>query len=992
MPPSWQDIESAFMQASKLQGEQRERYLTSLEPALATKVADLLAADEADDDLLHRPIAESAQSLASSNDDRWIGQVVGAFRIERRIASGGMGAVFLAHRIDDAYQQDVAIKIMSAHLVQDDAIDRFVTERQILANLRHPNIAQLLDGGTTDEKLPYLVMEYVEGLPVDQYVETNQLTVEQRLRLAMQICDAVDYAHRNLIVHRDLKPSNILVNNDGDVKLLDFGIAKLIDPAQSVGLTKTGNAAMTLNYASPEQIRGEPISVGSDVYALGVLLYYLLSGQSPYEVSTDSVHELQTSILEQEPRKPSAVVSTTSTSLHKANLNPQTVSRLLSGDLDNIVLMAIRKEVGNRYASVRELRDDIERYLNNRPVSAHKPNWWYRSRKFLRRNAATAAASALGLATIVALTIGFTLRLSEERDTAELERNTAEQVSAFVIDVFQSADPFQSKGERLTVREALDDGITQLQGELEDAPAIKSRILRAIADVYLGLGVYEQTADIARQSIALQKTSGESDSLELIETEELLGDALVYLSDYEAALPVLTRVYEKRQTQLGRTHRDTVNVTASLGMLYRRMGNPTKHQQTCEPALDAARALTSVPEKSWLLVCLANAYLYNDQHDRAIELFEEAAELQRQAWGSDDPTYLATLSDMAIGLHRSQEERQRADALYTEIIDVQERVLGADHPRIADALASRAVGRMLLSDLDRADVDILAAIALIKQTPSRTQELGRALTNAAKIKLQQFEMHTAIEFAEEAVSVLETNSEGTNEFLGTAYSLLAGAHSNLGNADEADRYFALSREEYEKGHGSDHPNVLKILHDQVIHNIQMYNNEQAVEIALDLIARSERGGYNMTTHNAKIVAVGALNKTERFQEAEAIVSSIKETVGTTYGEGSQEYAAYLSHSADTASGLGNFDESLTRRAQAIAQLAELFGPDYLHVGILRVNQGKTLAELGKMDGARAEVEAGLEIIVATLGEDHSAVTRTREVLADLGTGPSARSN
>lgn len=982
MPPSWQEIESAFRQAAELQGEHRERYLATLDEPLAAKVAGLLAADEADDDMLHRPIAESAQSLAGSNDDRWEGQTIGAFRIERRIASGGMGAVFLAQRIDETYDQKVAIKIMSAHLVQADAINRFRAERQILANLRHPNIAQLLDGGTTDEQLPYLVMEYVEGWPIDDYIETHQLSVKQRLQLYLQVCDAVDYAHRNLVVHRDLKPSNILVNTDGDVKLLDFGIAKLIDPERNINLTQTGNAAMTLNYASPEQVRGEPISVGSDVYALGVLLYYLLTGQSPYDVTTNSVLELQTSILEQEPRKPSTVVSTNS-SFHKANLNPQMVSRLLSGDLDNIVLMAIRKEVDNRYASVQALREDVEHYLNNRPVSAHRTSWWYLSRKFLRRNAATATAAALGLATITALSVGFTLRLTEERDTAELERNTAEQVSAFVIDVFKTADPYQTKGELLTVRDALDSGIEQLHGELKDAPAIKARILHAIADVYLGLGAYERTVALAQQSLGLQSASGDTDSLELLDTEELLGDALVYLSKYEAALPVLTRVRKQRLEQLGSTHPDTINVTASLGMLYRRMGNPERHLQTCEPALDAARALDSVPEKTWLLVCTANAYLYADRHNEAIELFEEAAELQKQAWGVDDPTYLSTLSDMAIGLHQSHEDRLRAEALYTEVIEAQRRALGSDHPRIADALTSRAVGRMLLADLDGAETDIMAAIALIQRTPSRTQELGRALTNAAKIKLAQIEMPAAIGFAEEAIATLETNSEGTNEFLGTAYRLLASAHSNLGHADEADRYFALSRNEYEKGHGPDHPNVLKILHDQVIHNIQMYDNEQAVEIALDLIARSERGGYNMTTHNAKIVAVGALNKSRRFQEADAILATIKESAGTTYGEESQEYAAYLSHSADTASGLGQFEQALATRDQAIEQLAELFGPDYLHVGILRVNQGKTMASLGRRNDARAEVEAGLEIIIATLGESHSAVARSREVLATL---------
>jgi serine/threonine protein kinase/TolB-like protein len=384
-PELWERLKEIFQGALEESPEEREAFLDKVcrDPELRTEAGKLLAAhDQASTFIETSPVSGLAAAQAEPAPESWVGRRIGAYRLLAEIGRGGMGAVYLAEREDGEYHKQVAIKLVKEG-DSESVVRRFRQERQILADLEHPNIARLLDGGRTDGGIPYFVMEHVDGQPIDAYCESGNLSVAPRLDLFRTVCSAVGHAHAKLVVHRDLKPSNILVTTAGTPKLLDFGIAKLLNPAPWSERTVTGACLMTPAYASPEQVGGEAVTPASDIYSLGVLLYRLLAGRGPYRVTSDLPHELARAICEEDPRSPSASAS-------------PAIRKELSGDLDAIVLKALRKEPWRRYASVDELSEDIRRHREGRPVMARKDGLAYRARRFMGRNrAATLMAAAM---------------------------------------------------------------------------------------------------------------------------------------------------------------------------------------------------------------------------------------------------------------------------------------------------------------------------------------------------------------------------------------------------------------------------------------------------------------------------------------------------------------------------------------------------------------------------------------------------------------------
>jgi len=423
-PELWQQIEAAFNQAADLPQEAQQTYLNQLDPTIKSEVESLLRA-ESNPLTLTSEIATNIAEL-QLNDPR-NNQRLGPYRILGELGTGGMGSVFKATRDDDAYQKIVAIKIIRANLVHTQFEARFRAERQILAQLEHPYIARLIDGGTHDN-LPYIVMEFIEGLPIDEYVKQHKLTTKDRLILFRKVCEAVQHAHARLIVHRDLKPGNILVLPDGTPKLLDFGIAKLLDQELPEGpLTQTGWLLMTPDYASPEQVRGETISVASDVYSLAVILYELLTGERPYKLKNYSPSEIQDLVCLQAVQAPSSRVTRASK-----------LRRQLEGDLDNVILMALRKEPQRRYQSVEQFSEDLRRHLIGETVSARPDTFVYRSTKFVKRN-----SIAVGLAAILLITI-LTGAFLVYREGLRAQRRFT-QVRAIANRVLTEFDPEASK-------------------------------------------------------------------------------------------------------------------------------------------------------------------------------------------------------------------------------------------------------------------------------------------------------------------------------------------------------------------------------------------------------------------------------------------------------------------------------------------------------------------------------------------------------------------
>ena len=433
MPSSerWEWVNSIFDGAVELAEPERTRFLEQEcgdDRDLRAEVDSLLASDAQASQFIEDPPLAIPREMFPDDKNDPAGQELGAYRILREIGRGGLGTVYLAERADESYRKEVAIKLVRRGLDTEDILQRFRHERQILAQLEHPNIARLIDGGTTEDGRPYFVMEYVQGEILTKYCDAKELGTHERLHIFRKVCQAVSYAHQNLVIHRDLKPSNILVTAAGVPKLLDFGIAKVLT-ADEEAYTPTipGLRVMTPEYASPEQIKGGRITTSSDVYSLGVVLYELLTGQKPYRLTSRIPGEISRAITDQEPERPSTAAKERDSRIENRDAvgsrSPIRDARSLKGDLDNIVLMALRKEPERRYASVEQFSEDIRRHLEGLPVRAHHDSFRYRARKFVQRNKASVVAALLLMFAIIA---GMAATLWQSH-LAQVERNKAEK-------------------------------------------------------------------------------------------------------------------------------------------------------------------------------------------------------------------------------------------------------------------------------------------------------------------------------------------------------------------------------------------------------------------------------------------------------------------------------------------------------------------------------------------------------------------------------------
>jgi serine/threonine-protein kinase len=513
----WKRVNELLNAALERAPEARKAFLDDAcdDEAIRDEVELLLAEMDAADDsgFLDQPVGAHAGALAQeafdldsdSSAPPWEGRRIGPFEVVRELGRGGMGAVYLAERVDGEFEQQVALKVIKRGMDTDHVLQRFYNERQILAQLEHPNIARLHDGGMTEDGLPYFVMEYVDGEPITEYCNAGRLSVDDRLDLFVQVCDAVQYAHQNLIVHRDLKPSNILVTDDGTVKLLDFGIAKLLSKEDRVPITQTGMRVLTPRYAAPEQVRGGVVTTATDVYALGLVLYELLTGHRPYRIDRHVQSEIERVVCEVEPVRPSTAVRSVQEverpDGRTDTITPETVSaarssraarlrRRLRGDLDTIVLMALRKEPERRYPSAEALREDVRRHRSGQTVTAQPDTLAYRAKKFVGRHRWGVGTTVL----IVFILMGFTFQVMQERDRAQTEAEKAEQVTEFLISLFDASNPYAAaeSPEDMRVADLLDAAEQELQAESPRNPLVQATLFHTLGRVNNRLSRYEK--------------------------------------------------------------------------------------------------------------------------------------------------------------------------------------------------------------------------------------------------------------------------------------------------------------------------------------------------------------------------------------------------------------------------------------------------------------------------------------------------------------------
>lgn len=545
----WEKAKEIFLAALDEPEAERTQFISARcgpDPTLIDEVQSLLASHESAGDFIELS-AFSVSSIVGDSSSI-IGKEFGPYKVLDEIGHGGMGAVFLAERFDGEFRHQVAIKIVRPGLDTANVRRRFLHERQILADLQHPYIARLLDGGTTLDGLPYLVMEYVDGIPITEFVK--RLNLHERLGLFQKVCEAVAFAHRRLVVHRDLKPSNIFVTPDGRPKLLDFGIAKILENDGTQAQTMTSLSAFTPDYASPEQIRGGAITTASDIYSLGVVLYEILVGRSPYEFGTRSPEEMIRVICEDAPTSPQKQLfgNTANESLVSAGE--------LAGDVENIVLVALRKEPERRYASVEQFSDDIRRHLAGLPVIAREDSVTYRTAKFISRHRIGVAMATLLVLILIGgiVTTAWQARAArQQRDAAEAERAKAEKINQFLQEMLSYSNQSWNsvaggQGRDVTINQMLDNIVPRIDTELADQPDVRAKIYRTIANAYNSQGRYPLGEKYLRTALAIQtELYGEAHRETLITTDEL-GESLFQLGKLEDA----TQLYERLISMLRR--------------------------------------------------------------------------------------------------------------------------------------------------------------------------------------------------------------------------------------------------------------------------------------------------------------------------------------------------------------------------------------------------------------------------------------------------------
>ncbi|MCH9651948.1 MAG: serine/threonine-protein kinase [Deltaproteobacteria bacterium] len=738
-PETFARLEELFHRASALQGPNRQAFLDREcqdDESLRRQIEALLNAETTKVEGIQESIQQGLQWMATAPQPKHIGP----YRVLRELGRGGFSTVYLARRDDGHFDMQVAIKRVHRHLRSPEVLRRLRRERQILALLDHPNIGRIFDGGSTEDGTPYVVMEYIVGEPIDQYCRHHDLDMADRLRLFRQVCEAVQYAHRNLVLHRDLKPSNILVNRTGAVKLVDFGIAKLLQengegkgegkeegevekeegsasPSPDlVGiLTQPGGRALTPEYASPEQVLGSPLTTATDVYSLGVVLYGLVCGQRPYAFQEANWSHLEQVVSQSIPLPPSQVL---------ASAGSPRGSYL--GELDAILAKTLNKEPDRRYASVEALEEDLRRTLEGLPIEAHPDSFTYRARKFVARHATAVGTLALLFATLVVAVVITQWQAREahqarqqaeqQKVRAEHESKRAEQVALFLEELFEDTDPYANQGRQLTAREVLERGSLRIRRELHHDQPLSAELMATLGRVYRRMSLYDESEDLLQMAL---ETHRRREGPRTEREGETLRDLGILFSDrglcekaeetFQSAADLQRELGEKHQGGLATTFHYMGRNAMKCDEAQRAEDLILRSLELYEGYLEAD-AEKVVDSKS----LLAELWFSQGDYGRAGPAFQQILELRRTFLGEDHPKVAISLSDVAA-VHQANGETATAIRFYTQALEVQRRGLGDRHFSVAQTQYNLATAHGNLGQWEEAQNLLQESITITRQ-------------------------------------------------------------------------------------------------------------------------------------------------------------------------------------------------------------------------------------------------------------------------------------
>jgi serine/threonine-protein kinase len=955
---SWEEL---FDELAELPPRERARRLDTLrtaDPELADRLARMLKADAETEDFFSRPAVNLLTSVSGEESEEGPalpeGTVIGSWCLRGLLGRGGMGEVYLAERGEGSLLQRAALKLIKKGMDSRAIVRRFLRERQILSRLSHPAIARLIDGGQTADGRPYFVLEVVEGQPITDYCRQRALGLEDRLRLFQRVCAAVDSAHRSLIVHRDLKPANILVTAEGEVKLLDFGIARLLsdDGEESAILTRLGDRVLTPAYAAPEQILGEPITMATDVYALGVLLFELITGALPHSRSRTSLGSLASGVERETIERPSDVLERDTTMPAR---EAHRLARRVEGDLDLIVLTALHREPARRYRSAALLSEDLGNFLAQRPIRARPDTLRYRLRKLAGRNRVAVVAGLLGLLALcaglgVALWQARVAWLSAQRADAEARR--AQQVKSFLFSVFRQSDPESAEGAGLTARDLLDRGAQRIEAELAGDPITQAEMLAAIARIEINVGSLDRGLEHARRALRLRKSVLAHGDCRLAESRALLGEAQKEHGEVEEARHTLEQAVEE--------------LAAARG----------------DASLETARARR----------LLAGTLLHRTEDlPLGVNLLQRSLAVFRQRLGDPNPETAETLGELGILLERSQRYPE-AEQAYRQSLARLERKLGPSHVKVASA-------RMLLAGLlDRlyraAEAQPLFEQAIAAQRAAlgnRHPLLAETLFSYGIFLLGQQKPDAAENALREALGIF-----GPKQYqAGHCLRYLGVAAADRERYAEAASLFSRAAANFERTLGADDLQRWRALANLGWAHLRLGRTAEARRELTKAVARIERlSGTESYELRLPLKELGeALTTAGEGAEAVATLERVRRLEVKLFGTPQNRAVAgsdLLLARARLVRGAPG-DAGLARQAldEALLSFAKVAPEDLLYGHSLLESGRLALAE-GDRGRARRELAAAEHLLAVRRGPDHPQTREARRLLKTARPQPAAR--
>ena len=805
-------VEKLFHQALELTIDERTEFVRQACPEdveLQEEVLTLLSATPPS------ILKASLEDFAAFNDLEALDRI-GPYHVLREIGRGGMGVVYLANRDDGTFEKQVALKLVKRGLDTDEILRRFRYERQILAGLEHPNIARLYDGGRSQDGRPYLAMEYIDGMPITAYCDDKHLDIDSRLQLFLTVCEAVQYAHSKLVVHRDIKPSNVLVTSDGTIKLLDFGIAKLLDEEGQSGTpkTRTGMQVMTPEYASPEQLRGEPATTSVDVYALGVMLYELLTGRRPGKPDT-TTERPSARVLQGERHTSHEGASKSFSSQYFSKLRrvtPERLRRRLEGDLDTITLKALRPEASRRYVSAEALLEDIKRHLAGLPVAARADTLSYRTRKFIQRHrlAVTVVSSFLLILTL------FVVSTVRQEQRMKVERDKAEEVASFLETLFTAADPSEPEAGRpdtLRARELLARGIARIENDLGNQPAVQARLFTVIGNVHTNLGLYDQADSLIEKGLVLRRHAEPFQPLDLAESESALASLRTAQSDLETAERMFRQAIAKQRE--GDVPQALLTSLSGLAYCLQRQGGYEEAEMLLEEAVLLSNQIYDPGDPRRFDAPHRLAVLYEDisEYREAEQMLREILEEQLVVFDGSHASVAATMNDLSLVL-RDQEFFEEAEEFARKAMHINTALYGPEHPNVAtnlENLGAALIGQERFVEAESAYRSALSIFDAIWGGSHQKTIIAR--THLAELMRQTKQFGKAVVIYSEVVEHFQ-RSDPDNPGIGIVSALMANVYLDDKRFLKADSLYRFAIDEMTKVFPENHIRIGRALHGQ----------------------------------------------------------------------------------------------------------------------------------------------------------------------------------